>query len=308
MRRSRAKLDLWVGLFVLVAFAVLMWGTLRISGPPEWFQPEVDSFVARFPDASGLSVEGAVLIAGVKVGAIESIALEGRSATVRFYIDAPGVRVPIDSQAVIRSRGLLGERVLEVVPGDSQEMLADGGVLTRTRPAANVDALVDRLSHVAADVEQVSATFRNALGGPEGEETVREIVGNVRVLTTDLREVIRENADRIDNVAVNLDAFSADIAELTAENRDAIGQLVGNLEAATSNLAAALERVVLVMDRVERGEGSLGKLLADDALLEEVDGTLTEARAALREVRRAAEETQEQVPSTILLSIFGSLF
>ena len=73
-------------------------------------------------------------------------------------------------------------------------------------------------------------------------------------------------------------------------------------------IADALERVALVSERMEQGEGTIGRFITDDAVYEDVDGALAEARAALREVRRAAEETQEQIPSTILLSIFGSLF
>jgi phospholipid/cholesterol/gamma-HCH transport system substrate-binding protein len=80
------------------------------------------------------------------------------------------------------------------------------------------------------------------------------------------------------------------------------------LRTASGKLNTALDNLVAVSAQVERGEGSLGKLVTDDALYDQVDGALTDARAALREVRRAAEETQEQIPATILTTIFGSLF
>ncbi len=306
MKRDRA--DLWVGLFVLAAGALLMWGTLLVGGGPSWFGPEGYRLVARFADVSGLNVETDVMIAGVAVGKVANIDLEGRSARVTLRIDAPDVTVPIDSLAAIRSRGLLGERVLEIVPGPSEEVLPSGGVITRTRPAGDVDELIETLTAVAEDVEHVSATFRNVLGGPEGEEAVREIVGNARALTANLRSVVEKNTDRFDRIAVNLDTFSAEVAELTAENREAVVEFVSNLRDASARLSKTLDHVETLASRVERGEGSLGKLLADDELYEEVDLALADARAALRELRRAAEETQEQIPSTILLSVLGALF
>ncbi len=305
---KRARADLWVGLFVLAAGALLMWGTLRVGGGPSWFGPEGYPLVARFVDVSGLNVEADVMIAGVAVGKVASINLEGRSARVTLRIDAPDLSVPIDSMAAVRSRGLLGERVLEIVPGPSEEVLPAGGVITRTRPAGDIDELVETLTAVAEDVEQVSATFRNVLGGAQGEEAVREIVGNARALTTNLRAMVEKNTDRVDRIAVNLDTFSAEVVEVTAENREAVQQFVSNMRDASMRLSKTLDHVEMLAARVEQGEGSLGKLLADDELYQEVDLALADARAALRELRRAAEETQEQIPSTILLSVLGALF
>jgi phospholipid/cholesterol/gamma-HCH transport system substrate-binding protein len=297
-----------VGLFVVVAFALLMWGTLRIRGAPDWFQPEGFELIARFGDVSGLALESDVVIAGVEVGRVSDISLERGAARVVLRIDSPGLEIPNDSEVSVRSRGLLGERVLEIVLGSSERALPSGGVLTRTQSATDVDQFIDRLSNVAADAQEISASFRNALGGPSGEETVREIVGNLRDLTRDMSSVVADNASRVERVVTNLDAFSSDLAALTDENRAAVHATVANLQRSSSRLADALERVAVVSERMEQGEGTIGRFITDDAVYVEVDGALAEARAALREVRRAAEETQEQIPSTILLSIFGSLF
>ena len=84
--------------------------------------------------------------------------------------------------------------------------------------------------------------------------------------------------------------------------------MVSGMQTASLKMNRALDSLVEVTGQVERGEGSLGKLISDDALYDQVDQALTDARDALREVRRAAEETQEQIPATILTTLFGSLF
>ncbi len=305
---QRARLEFAVGAFALLAAALLFWGTLRIGAIRALGAAGAPVLAARFEDVSGLSSESDVLIAGVPVGKVSAIDLEGRGARVSLRLEHPSVRVPVDSVAAIRVRGMLGERVLEIVPGTSPESLEDGGVITRTQEAADLDQLVARLTGVATDVEQIARSFRNALGGAEGEETVRAIVANFHALTAGLRTVVEVNSDRVDRIAMNLDEFSADARELSASQKAAVAELVENLRVSSGKLRESLDRLSVVTARLESGEGTLGKLLADDKVYAEVDGALSEARAAMREVRRAAEEAQEQVPAAILLSSFGSRF
>ncbi len=297
-----------MGLFVIAAVGALLWGTFQIGGLPRWFAGDETTLVARFDDVSGLNLEADVLMAGVPIGKVDSIRLEGETARVAMRIDDAHSRLPIDSVVGIRSHGLLGERVIEIRPGSSERMLEPGGVITRTRSSANLDQLVDRLSTIADNVEQVTATFRNVLGGAEGEESVREIVANIHALTGGLRRVVAENEERIDRIAFNLDSFSADAKAFGEENREPLTELVANLREASGKLNITLDALATISTRVEQGDGTLGKLVSDEELYQSLDGALAEARAALRELRRAAEEAQEQVPSTILMTLIGSLF
>jgi len=305
---NRAKVDIAVGLFGIAAFAILMWGTMQIGAFPGLFQPEARLLTARFDNAAGLDPETNVLVAGVPVGKVAAVGLDGRSARVSIRIEDPELRIPMDSVVAIRSRGMLGERVLELIPGSSGESLPSGGVITRTRSAPSVDELVDGISAMTEDVHQVTTSFSNVLGGAEGEEAVREVLSNVRVLSGRLRRIVEENEERIDRIAINLDAFAIDVRELTVDNRDQIGEVLTNLWQASHRLNSSLERFDAIATKIDAGEGSLGKLLTDDNVYNEIDAAIVEARAALREVRRAAAEAQEQIPSTLLMSIFGSLF
>ncbi len=305
---KRSQLDLLVGLFVLSALALLMWSTMQIGALPGVFAKDGRMFLARFDNVGGLDLETDVLVAGVPVGKVAKIELVGHDARVSLRIEDPQLRIPIDSVLAIRSRGLLGERVIEILPGDSEQRLVSGGAFTRTRAAADIDLLIDRVTQLAGDIQEVSATFRNVLGGPDGEEALQEVLSNVRAVSWELRRVVETNEAGIERIVKNLDAFSSDVAGLTQNNREGIDELVQGMRMASRKLNVALDSLANISGKVERGEGTVGKLLTDDALYHEVDAALSEARAALREVRRAAEEAQEQIPATILTTIFGSLF
>jgi phospholipid/cholesterol/gamma-HCH transport system substrate-binding protein len=305
---KRAQVDVAVGVFVLSVFGILMWGSVQLGALREWAGAAGTRISARFQDVSGLDKEAEVLIAGVPIGRVDHLGLEGDVARVTLRLEDPSVRIPVDSMAAIRSRGLLGEKVVEIVPGRAHEVLREGGVITHVEEAADIDRLVNRLAQVSDDIQQVSATFRNVLGNAEGEESVREILTNVRTVSGDLRHLLDENGSRIDRIVENFDSFSTDLASLTDENRQALNELVSNFQGASRKLKSALDSLNRVAARVEQGDGTLGQLVSDDSLLEEVDAALAEARAALRAVRSAAEEAQEQVPATILTTLLGSLF
>jgi phospholipid/cholesterol/gamma-HCH transport system substrate-binding protein len=304
----RAHADLVVGTFVVSAAALMLWGTLLVGARPGLFDEDAWTFTARFDNVSGLNEETDVSIAGVSVGTVSGIALDGARARVTVRIDDPDVEIPVDSVVAIRSRGMLGEKVLEIEPGRSPVMLDSGHVLTATRSTGSLDTLIDRLTAVADDVHQVSTSFRNVLGDAEGEEAIREVVANARAVSGDLRRFVEDNGERFESTAKNLDAFAADLAALTDENRAAVHEVIGGLRDTSERLHAAVDHLAAISERLEKGEGTLGRLLADDDVYLELDRTVEEARAALREVRRAAEETQEQVPATILTTLLGSLF
>ncbi len=305
---NRERPEVAVGGFLLVTMLLLFWGTLQIGGFPSLFGTSGKTFIANFENAAGLELEADVMIAGVPVGKVDAVGLAGLNARVTLRVDDPALAIPEDSVVAIRSRGLLGERVIEIVPGRSENQLPDGGVFTRSQAVASVDVLIDRINDLAGDFKSVSATFRNVFGTAEGEEALHEMLANMRTVTTDLKTVVEANAEGVGRIVRNLDSFSTDLAGLTEGDPSIIEQTLTNLHQTSAKLDRTLSGIVRLSEKVERGEGTLGKLLTDEELYNEVEAAVADVRGALREVRRAAEETQEQIPATILTTVFGSLF
>jgi phospholipid/cholesterol/gamma-HCH transport system substrate-binding protein len=249
------------------------------------------------------------------VGEVESVELEEGRARMTLRIDDRGQEIPLDSTAVIRSHGLLGERVVELVRGSSGRIIQDGDTLMRTQEAPNLDAMLDSLSTVAADLREVTRSVRLVLGGAEGEEALAEVVGNIRIVAGEIRSFVEDNQDQLsrvvsnfDDVSGNLSGFSEDLAGLASDNDQTVRELLTNFAAAAERLQQTADELSKVSARVEAGEGTLGRLLKDDELYTKVDSSVTELNRTLEEVRRAAEEAQEQLPVTVLGSVVGTLF
>ncbi|MGN7614062.1 outer membrane lipid asymmetry maintenance protein MlaD [Magnetococcales bacterium HHB-1] len=140
------KLEIAVGLFVLVGLIALAWLSIKLA------RMEVmgDHFItinARFSSISGLKDGANVEIAGVEVGRIDAIALdEEYEAHVVMKIDR-AVPIQKDAIASIRTKGLIGDRYIKITPGASDKTIKDGGRLRQTEPAIDFEELISQFIH-----------------------------------------------------------------------------------------------------------------------------------------------------------------
>lgn len=98
---------------------------------------------AVFTNCSGLRVGGSIMIAGVEVGRIKSISLEDYEAKIIFGIKH-GVVLQKDAIASIKTKGLIGEKFVEITPGGDEQTIPPGGRLISTEPALDIESLISK--------------------------------------------------------------------------------------------------------------------------------------------------------------------
>lgn len=110
-----------------------------------------DSYLlsARFNRADGLVVGNDVRLAGVRIGKVVGEELDGHYGVVATFSLPNAVLLPDDSGASIQSDGLLGSKFIELLPGGSEEMLADGDMLSFSEDALNLENLLDKVISVS---------------------------------------------------------------------------------------------------------------------------------------------------------------
>ena len=140
---ERSKNDVWVGLFVLLGAAAILFLALQSANLLTLsFQPTYQ-VVAKFDNVGGLKRQAAVKSAGVVVGRVESIALDGKSyqARVTLALDTR-YAFPKDSSLKILTSGLLGEQYIGVEPGADEKNLAAGDTIANTQSAMVLENLI----------------------------------------------------------------------------------------------------------------------------------------------------------------------
>ncbi len=110
---------------------------------------------AAFLKVGGLQVGSEVRISGIAVGTVAKQALDAETfeARVEMVID-PGVQLPDDTVAAIVGDGLLGGKYVDLRPGTSSTMLADGGELTRSEDFQSLEDLVGEIIFLATGGDQ----------------------------------------------------------------------------------------------------------------------------------------------------------
>ena len=150
---NRSILDLWVGFFVLLGIAALMFLAIKVGNLSSAHMSETYVLEAKFDNIGGLKVRGPVKSAGVVVGRISDIKFDAASyeAVVIMNIDGR-YQFPKDTFASILTAGLLGEQYIGLDAGGDERMLKAGDKISKTQSAVVLEKLISQfLFSKAAD-------------------------------------------------------------------------------------------------------------------------------------------------------------
>jgi phospholipid/cholesterol/gamma-HCH transport system substrate-binding protein len=142
---SRTTIDLWVGFFVAIGIAALLFLALKVGNLSSASSGETYALQARFDNIGGLKVRAAVKSAGVVVGRVSEINFdpEAYMAVVSMKVDGR-YKFPKDTFATINTSGLLGEQYIGFEVGGDAEMLKAGEVIKKTQSAVVLEKLISQ--------------------------------------------------------------------------------------------------------------------------------------------------------------------
>ena len=273
-----------VGLLVITAGAFLFTFLtfVRKGGLGE---EDSKTVFAYFRDASGIGPKSRVQIAGIPVGEVTDIMLQGTRAKVTLRIDDQ-VDLREDAALTKRSESLLGDYLLDLNPGtEAAPEMPEGGQIRRVIDTQGMEAVFESLSQITADIQQVTRALRDTLGGDKGQGSLERIVENMVQLSETVDISARGSAERIEAILRNFEAVSGDVRSLTQGNSDELNRIVANIDVITSDTR-------LVLDTVKRivGSGGEGDLREGVASLKQTLGRLDQTLANLEAISSGVRE------------------
>ena len=141
---KKINIDAIVGLFVLGGFLGFAYMSLQLGEFSVFSMEKTYSVRANFGNVSGLKRGALVEMAGVNVGKVSNIALgENDQAQVELQINN-GVKISDDAIASIKTQGIIGDKYIKISQGGSEELLGDGGGITETESAVDLEELVSK--------------------------------------------------------------------------------------------------------------------------------------------------------------------
>ncbi len=292
----QGKVETRVGIFVLTALCIIAYMGFQI-GAFRFDRGYYAQYVLFFKDIAGLSRKAEVKIAGVKVGWVDEVKLlsDGAHCAQATVMILRDYHLYSDASAIVRQDGLLGPHYVEINPGDPLlSTLASGDALSRPSIApVSVDELLHQFKKIAVNVEEVTQTFKEAVGGPDGEVRVKAIIDNLQqtaekmsVFSEVLERTFVRNEENIDtflalgtqvqHLAERLDrdvfpSFQDGVEKISvAFDRD-LDRIATRLESTAEALEQAsiqardgLRNVSSVAGKIDEGKGLIGKLINED--------------------------------------------
>ncbi|MFW9612207.1 MAG: outer membrane lipid asymmetry maintenance protein MlaD [Fluviibacter sp.] len=142
---NRKVMDLWVGVFVAISFAAILFLALKVSNFSASSFAATYELTARFDNIGGLKVRGPVKSAGVVVGRVADIRFDPQNyeANVILNIDSR-YQFPKDTFASILTSGLLGEQYIGLDAGGDEQMIPPGGKIAKTQSAIVLEKLISQ--------------------------------------------------------------------------------------------------------------------------------------------------------------------
>jgi phospholipid/cholesterol/gamma-HCH transport system substrate-binding protein len=269
-----------VGLLVLGSSVILLWMTMMV-GKFDFGKPKGYEVTATFDTVSGLDLKAAVRMAGVQIGTVEAVELDDSKAKVIMRIN-PNVRIPKGAEAAVKTMGLLGDKYVDLVPPQHQAIpgqagqersgyYKEGDRLERTVPSSDADQLITKLSAIADDIKKVTASMSSVFGSQRGERSMEDILHDLRETTANIKEFSYALNSDGSELIVRLNELARNLNGVVNDNKDNLKTTLENVKEASKNAELALASIENVTKRIDRGEGTLGKLVTDEGMYNNID-------------------------------------
>lgn len=276
-----------VGILVTAALAALLWGLNYLKGKD--FFSSNRTYYAVYDDVGGLVKSNTVIMNGFRIGIVDKIEFNpdhSGKLTVKMLIDKKTF-VSNDAIAVIFSSDILGQKAMRIDLGVDPQPAKDGDTLRSIlqtslteRLGNQVGPLKDKTEALIVSIDTV-VTMLHDLFDPQTKDNLRGAIAHLNHSLTSLDNSVSSDRGKLNIMLNNLESITTNIKN----NNKQINAILNNLSQVSDSLARAnftsainnadrtLAQAAEVFTKINRGEGSLGQLVNDKKLYDNLDST-----------------------------------
>ena len=291
----------------MVAMGLLYFGFNYLKGADVFANKRV--FYAVYPRIDGLTVDNPVQINGFRIGRVTSadISMEmGGKIVIGFEITEDKINVPVNSQAMISSVDLLGSKAIVMELGDATEMAQPGDTLVatieedlKTVVDRRIQPLEQKTKQLISSIDS-AVTIVQAILNKDARESLSESFYSIKRALRSLEntafqfnEMVSSERDKVEKIFTNVESISENIRR----NNSKINNVIDNLSDVTDSLAEAniattinnankaIRDITFVIQKVNSGQGTVGELVNNDTLYNNLEQATLELDKLLEDIR-----------------------
>ena len=276
-------------ILVLTVIALLIFGINYLRGENILGSSRV--YFAEYENVEGLTVSTPVTINGLNVGKVLDISFkaDGTGTLLVKLLVENDYEFSKNSKAELYEAGLIGGKAVAIIPAFDNAGNAENGAFLKGSVKAGLSDLVnEKLTPLQNKIEGAMGSADNLLinlNDVLDEQTKSNLKNSIATLTTtiesfkstsnSLNSLMKNNKDKIESILSNAETASTDLTKMTGSlSKSDLGQTLKNLESTLKNFDG-------ILANLEKGEGSMGKLLKDDNLYNNLEGATKELQSLL---------------------------
>jgi phospholipid/cholesterol/gamma-HCH transport system substrate-binding protein len=298
---SRRESVAWVGVFLILGLVAVL-GVLFAMTEPAMFRGRyiISSLVTN---AGGMRRGDPVQMRGVPIGRVMSLEISPQGVTMRLEIEG-NYRIPRDSHLEIKSGGLMQGMVADVVPGNATDYLRNGDIIQGSSGLG----LGDLTANLNAQAQTILQRAQ-ALLSEDNIGNVSQSTAQLRTLLTQLNATVGEQRKQISDLTASLKRSSEGLEKVTAgpeldRSMKRIDEMTNRMNEVSTSLQTSSKQLEGIMARMDRGEGTLGKLSRDAALYDNLNQAAQNFAQASVNINKLTEEIRRNPRKYLKLSVF----
>jgi phospholipid/cholesterol/gamma-HCH transport system substrate-binding protein len=282
-------LEFKVGLTVLTAIAIAIAAIVWLKEITLHAQKRV--YIVAFPSTGGLAASDEVQVNGMRKGQVRDMRLSGDRVLVDVELESD-VTLTHDSRVAIRDVGMMGEKVIAI------ELRSTGGAYTArdTVPGIYESGISEVMGRVGASIDAVTALVNDLhdvtqeiKGGGELGTTIRDFAAT----SHELRAVVTENRAQMTQTLRNFSDASRTAKSLTTDREQQLREAMDHFSSAAEKMDRLSGRldslrasVQTLTTRVNSGDGTLGKLVNDQRLYDDLSTSVTSLKVLIEDIKK----------------------
>ena len=261
-----------VGLLVVIIGGLIAFMSMQVSDDPSILGGSKKAWFL-LPTAAGLVKGSAIKSAGIPVGVIKDITLQDGQARIDVTVKKE-IGLTRSASVGMRSNGILGDKSVEVYPGTvGDPELEDGGQILNVKSGGGLDDVMSQVTDLASSLKDVAKNLKEAVAEDGTDKHILgRIVKNIEKITTDLSQVTSENKDQISEIVSQVNDVTATLDELV--NDDSAQGFKATWKKSMVRLDNSMKNIEEITNKINRGEGTIGKLISDEQTAEDVSSAI----------------------------------
>jgi phospholipid/cholesterol/gamma-HCH transport system substrate-binding protein len=283
-----------IGIYVTAIIVALIWGINFLKGKDIF--DKIHTVYAFYDDIEGLQTTAQVSIKGLKVGTVSKIQLD--QETEKFKIELQiksSYTIPDNSVAYLYSSDIMGNKAIKITTGDSPTMLPENATIKTGKEADAFSLFMDDLpsikNNLIITIKDVDSTFKNInrLFSNENIDNLSKSISHLEQTMQNISQLLTTLNQSKKNIVAsleNIDSITSNLRNNTAN----INRIINNVSELSDSLktvriAEAVDELKAAIDKINSGTGSVGKLIYDESIYDNLAGSLNSLNELLSDIK-----------------------